>query len=452
MIKVNKGLQLPITGDPENRIDEAPTISTVAILGSDYIGMKPTMLVREGHRVKLGQPLFTDKKNEGVIYTSPASGVVEHIHRGAKRVLQSVVIRIEGDDAETFQSVSPDQLSTLEKDIVKDNLVKSGLWTAFRTRPYSKVPSIDSVPNSIFVSAMDTNPLAADPALIINENSESFSQGLIVLTRLIDGNIFVCKEANTELSVNKSALNSQSTIQVEEFSGVHPAGLAGTHIHFLDPVGVEKTVWTIGYQDVIAIGKLFTEGKLYVDRIVSLAGPQVNSPRLLRSRVGASLDELTSGQLLDGESRIISGSIFGGRTAQGPVAYLGRYHNQVSVLKEGREREFMGWLSPGRDRHSVMGIYLSHWLGLKTARFTTSTNGSERAMVPVGNYERVMPLDILPTQLLRALIVGDTETAQKLGCLELDEEDVALCTYVCPGKYEYGPILRRNLTQIDQEG
>ncbi|MGB0380086.1 MAG: NADH:ubiquinone reductase (Na(+)-transporting) subunit A, partial [Luminiphilus sp.] len=197
---------------------------------------------------------------------------------------------------------------------------------------------------------------------------------------------------------------------------------------------------------------LFLDGELFTDRLIALGGPQIRQPVPVRTRLGADLQELTAGQTEDGETRIISGSVLGGRGVQSDTAYLGRFHNQVTAVAEGRDRAFMGWLSPGRQKHSVMGIYLSSWFGMKPAPMTTNTNGSERAMVPVGNYERVVPLDVLPTQLLRALLVGDTETAQALGCLELDEEDLALCTYVCPGKYEYGPILRDNLTRIEKEG
>ena len=223
-------------------------------------------------------------------------------------------------------------------------------------------------------------------------------------------------------------------------------------MHFLDPVSASKSVWQIGYQDVIAIGKLFTTGQLWVERVIALAGPVVNQPRLLRTRLGACLQSLSAGELQPGLNRVISGSVFGGRTARGPFAYLGRYHQQVSCLHEGDERELLHYLRAGVNKHSVLNIFVSKLAAAKRFAFDTSTNGSPRAMVPVGNYEAVMPLDILPTQLLRYLIVGDSEMAQKLGCLELDEEDLALCTYVCAGKYEYGPILRDNLTRIEKEG
>ncbi len=447
MINIRRGLDLPISGAPEQTIYDGPQIRSVAVIGADYHGMKPTMAVQVGDRVKLGQLLFSDKKTEGVRYTAPAAGTVAAINRGAKRVLQSVVIEVDGDDAEAFAQYSAEQLASLTAEQARDNLVSSGLWTALRTRPYSKVPALDSSPNSIFVTAMDTNPLAADPAVIIAEKGEDFVNGLTVLSRLTSGKVFVCKAPGANVPVG-----SNSSVAAEEFGGVHPAGNAGTHIHYLDPVGVSKTVWTVGYQDVIAIGQLFTTGKLPVERVIALAGPQVSEPRLVRTRVGASLDELTAGQLKAGENRVISGSVFGGRTAAGAMAYLGRYHQQISVLGEGRDRPFLHYLRAGFNNFSSLSIYISSLFKGRKYDFDTSTNGSERAMVPVGAYERIMPLDILPTHLLRALIVGDTDSAQKLGCLELDEEDLALCTFVCPGKYEYGPILRNNLTRIEKEG
>ncbi len=447
MIKITKGLDLPITGAPEQRIEDGPKVRSVAVIGFDYMGMKPTMEVKVGDRVKTGQMLFTDKKTKGVSYTAPATGVVSAINRGEKRALQSVVIDVEADEFESFDSYSLEQLATLSAEQVQDNLLRSGLWTALRTRPFSKVPTPGSSPAALFVTAIDTHPLAADPAVVIAEASEDFQHGLQVLSHLTQGNVFVCKAAGNSIPEAPAG-----NIRVEEFSGPHPAGLAGTHIHFLQPVSATKSVWTIGYQDVIAVGRLFKSGQLRCERVIALAGPQVEQPRLLRTRLGANLEELTAGQVVPETNRLISGSVFGGRHAHGPLAYLGRFHNQVSVLKEGTEREFMGWLSPGTQKHSLLRIYLSQFMGGRLFDFTTNTNGSERAMVPMGTYERVMPLDILPTQLLRSLIVGDTQVAQQLGALELDEEDLALCTYVCPGKYEYGPILRDNLTRIEHEG
>ena len=445
MIKIKRGLDLPLAGAPEQRIEPARAVRSVAVLGCDYHGMKPTMAVQVGDRVRLGQVLFSDKKNPGVHFTAPGAGVVSAIHRGEQRVLQSVVIDLEGDDAVEFARYDAAQLPALDPQAVRDNLQQSGLWTALRTRPFSKVPAVDAVPSSIFVTAIDTHPLAADPAVVIGERPADFANGLAVLARL--GKVHLCKASGVGLSGEV-----QANVQPHEFAGPHPAGLAGTHIHFLDPVSAGKSVWQIGYQDVIAIGALFSRGQLDVTRVVALGGPVVDKPRLLRTRLGASLEELTAGELQAGSNRIISGSVLGGRTSRGAFAFLGRYHMQVSCLHEGRERELLHYLRAGVNKHSVLNIFVSKLMGGRKLAMDTSTNGSPRAMVPVGNYEAVMPLDILPTQLLRYLIVGDTEMAQKLGCLELDEEDLALCTYVCAGKYEYGPILRDNLARIEKEG
>lgn len=445
MIKIKRGLDLPITGSPEQTIEDARPARSVAVVGFDYHGMKPTMEVQEGDRVKLGQILFSDKKTPGVIFTAPAAGVVSAVNRGDKRVLQSVVIDVDGDEAVSFDAHDAATLASLEPQKVREQLIQSGLWTALRTRPYSKTPAVDAVPHSIFVTAIDTNPLAADPAVVLKHYVAEFENGLKVLARL--GNIWLCKADGASIpGENLDGVRSES------FAGPHPAGLAGTHIHLLDPVNETKTVWQINYQDVVAIGKLFTDGKLWTERVVALAGPQVEKPRLVRTRLGANLAELTAGELKPGSNRVISGSVFGGRNAQGPVGYLGRFHSQVSVLAEGSERQMLHYLRAGVDKHSVLNIFVSKLKASKLFNFTTTTNGSPRAMVPLGNYEMVMPLDILPTQLLRYLIVGDTEMAQKLGCLELDEEDLALCSYVCAGKYEYGPILRDNLATIEKEG
>jgi len=443
MIKTKRGLNLPISGNPEQSIHSGPAIRSVGLLGDDYPGLKPTMLVREGDRVKVGQPLFEDKRNPGVYYTAPAAGTVSAINRGAKRALRSVVITVEGDDAVSLTPLDP---ATAPREAVVDLLVGSGLWTALRTRPFSKVPPVDQEPHSIFVTAIDTNPLAGDPAVVLAGHGQAFAAGVQLLGRLTKGKVFVCHRAGASLPPVAG-----ERISLEAFDGPHPAGLPGTHIHFLDPVGPHKTVWFVGYQDVVAFGYLALEGRIWTDRVVAIGGPGARNPRLVSTRLGASLSELTAGEI-EGDSRIISGSVFAGRTMAEPVDFLGRYHVQISVLPEDRERRLFGYLSPGAQRHSVLPIYLSKWLGERNVRFSTSTNGSPRGMVPVGSYERVMPLDILPTQLLRSLLVNDIETAISLGALELDEEDIALCTYACPGKYEYGPVLRGLLSQIEKEG
>jgi len=442
-----KGLDLPITGVPDLAIEEAADVKTVAVIGTEYVGMKPTMAVKVGDTVKLGQLLFTDKKTPGISYTSPASGQVVAINRGEKRALESVVIAVNGSEEVTFPSYPEEMLSGLSRDETKETLLASGLWPSFRTRPYSKVPAPDTTPHSIFVNAMDTNPLALQPHLIITERETDFRNGLKVISNLTDGKLYLCHESGVVLP--GADLDCVTTA---EFKGPHPTGLVGTHIHVLDPVSTSKTVWHLNYQDVMAIGSLFTTGKINVERVISLAGPMVKRPRLLRTRVGANIEDMVAGELEEGETRVISGSVLYGHKATGSFDFLGRYHLQISVIAENRERALLDWQNPGFDKFSVISTFISKLIPGKRFAFTSSLEGSDRAMVPIGMYEKVMPLDLIITFLLRALIVEDTDQAQALGCLELDEEDLALSTFVCTGKYDYGPILRRNLTQIEIEG
>lgn len=445
MITIKKGLDLPISGTPEQVIHNGNPVSEVAVLGEEYVGMRPSMKVREGEVVKKGQVLFEDKKNPGVVFTAPASGTIVAINRGEKRILQSVVIKVEGDEQITFSHYNMADLISLTGEQVKQNLVESGLWTAFRTRPFSKIPALNAEPSSIFVNAMDTNPLAANPMVVLNQYKQDFVNGLTVLSRLFNGEktIHLCSAEDLNVDV--------ANVKNTTFAGPHPAGLSGTHIHFIDPVNANKQVWYLNYQDVIAIGKLFTTGQLDVERIISLAGPQVKNPRLVRTQLGAKVSDIVANELKEGDNRVISGSVLSGAKATGVHDYLGRYALQVSVIAEGREKEFFGWIAPGTDKFSITRTVLGHF-SKKLFNFTSAVNGGHRAMVPIGSYERVVPLDIIPTLLLRDLCAGDSDSAQSLGCLELDEEDLALCTFVCPGKNEYGPLLRQTLDKIEKEG
>ena len=446
MFRIKKGLDIPLDGVPRQEIHDGKPIEKVALLGGDYVGMRPSMEVKVGDRVATGQKVFSCKKTPGVVYTSPASGKVVEINRGERRAFQSLVVARDGDDHvefSAFTSRSPDALTASE---IRNLLVESGTWTAIRTRPYSKVPDIEGKPRSLFVTATDTNPLAPKPELIIENARADFDAGLTVLSRLMEGaKVYLCSEK--DLSPPEL-----SNLESRYFTGKHPAGLAGTHIHFVDPVGSGKTVWTIGYQDVIAIGRLFKTGKLLCDRVVSLAGPSATDPRVVKTRAGVDLAALCEGESEGGDIRIVSGSVLNGTRAAGPLGYLGRYHNQVTLLGEDSARHFLGWHMPGLDKFSAKRTFASSLFGSERFGLGTNTHGSPRAMVPVGSYERVMPLDILPTQLLRGLMTGDTEASSQLGCLELDEEDLGLCTFVDPGKNDFGVMLRDVLTTIEREG
>tara|TARA_Y100001970_G_scaffold260365_1_gene342380 strand:+ start:113 stop:1465 length:1353 start_codon:yes stop_codon:yes gene_type:complete len=450
MIKIKKGLNIPINGKPTEEINDSKKSRSVAILGDDYIGMKPSMLVEEGDEVKLGQVLFEDKKNPGVIFTSPAGGKIESINRGDRRALQSVVIEIAKDEESLeFKSFSENELTEATSDEVRKQLIASGMWTSFRTRPYSKIPSIDTSPSNLFISALDTQPLSPNPENIINLKKESFDFGLLVLRKLLDCPIHISKAEGSNLSISEDA-----NVKIHTISGPHPAGLVGTQMHFISPASLSNINWSIGYQDLIAIGQLFETGKINVERIISIAGPQVNSPAYFKTRLGACSDELTAGELTQRENRVISGSVISGREAVGPYAYLGRYHNQISVVAEpnSKDREFMNWLTPGPRKFSKIPLFLSSLFPKKIFKFKALMNGSDRPIVPIGVYEEVLPFNFLPAMLLRNVVLMDTEKIQALGGLELDEEDLSLCSFVCPGKYDFGSLLRAGLTKIEVEG
>lgn len=452
--RVKRGLGLPITGEPEQVIDRHHTPSRVALLADDYVGLRPTMHVAEGDLVRRGQLLFEDKKVPGVRHTAPGEGRVVAIHRGERRAFQSIVIELSTADRSgrgsqlRLASFSGRHPAGLAGDAVRELLIESGLWTALRARPFSRVANPDTRPRSVFVTAMDTDPLAPDVDVAMSGREADLERGLMALTKLTDGPVFLCTAERFPLQVPSS-----DRIKHERFAGPHPAGTVGFHIHALDPAGRNRVVWHIGYQDTLAIGQLFESGSIDVERVVSLAGPAVVRPRLVKTRLGTATDSLVAGELALGDVRVVSGSVLSGRMAMGPEhGFLGRFHRQLAVLFEGRTRELMGWAGPGFDKFSAIGVFLSRLRPGRRFALTTSLNGSPRAIVPIGLYEKVMPFDLQPTFLLKALVTRDVERAELLGCLELDEEDLALCTFVCPGKNDYGPYLREVLTMIEKEG
>ena len=448
--RIRNGLDIPISGLPEQLITAGPSIRQVALSGLDYPSLKPKLLVAPGDPVGLGQPLFIDKRDPVVQYVSPGQGTVIAVNRGPRRVLETVVVRLAENSAPelSFEPLADEEIRRLDRDNLATRLWESGLWTAFRTRPYSQVPVSDSIPRSIFVTAIDTQPLAADPQVVIRTESDAFDSGLLAVSQLTQGSVHLCTAPDWDIP-----LPQIENLQPAEFAGPHPAGLPGTHIHHLDPVGAERMVWHIGYQDVIAIGKLFTTGKIHTGRMIALGGGCVKEPRLVAVRLGASTDEIIQDCLNDQPScRIISGSVLSGRIALGSHTYLGRYHNQISVVREGGGRNLLGWMGFWPGQYTASSNLLKKSGHKRKFTFNTSQNGRFSAMLPLRVFEKVMPLDILPSPLLRALMVKDTDQAQALGCLELDEEDLALCSFVCPAKYDYGRVLRINLEQIEKEG
>jgi Na+-transporting NADH:ubiquinone oxidoreductase subunit A len=449
-IRIRKGFDVPVSGEPEQVVYRGAPVRTVALCGTDYVGLRPRLKVEVGDPVGLGQPLWQDKRDPDVCYPSPGRGVVTAINRGARRVLESVVVSLQDSGAPDveFEALSPAQIERLDRDEVAERMLRSGLWTALRTRPFSRVPPSDSTPRAIFVTAIDTRPLAPDPVVIVSRDVENFAIGLEVLTRLTEGNVWLCTATNWDIT-----LPGIERVQRAIFSGPHPAGLPGTHMHFLAPVDANNVNWHINFQDVTALGRLFGQGQIHTGRIVSLCGACVTEPRLVTTRLGASLEEvLQDGTCETSVCRVISGSVLGGRAATGTLAYLGRYDDQVSVLREGGRSFVFGWSGLFPRRFTTAPTFARGSGHRKRYEFSTTQNGRFTGMLPMRVFDRVMPLDILPAPLLRALLVKDTDRAQALGCLELDEEDLALCSFVCPAKNDYGVALRINLEQIEKEG
>ncbi|MFY0618276.1 Na(+)-translocating NADH-quinone reductase subunit A [Shimia sp.] len=442
---LKKGLNLPIAGAPGDGIHEGAAVKTVAVLGADYKGLKPRIAVAEGDVVGAGAPILAHKDTPEAKVVAPVTGRIKAINRGARRKLLSVEIEVDASAAEPVDFSSVGDASTREG--LAERLCAAGLWTSFRTRPYSKVPAGNAIADAIYVNAMDTEPLSADAAVVIADAGDAFAKGLAAVAMLTEGNTYLCHENGVQIAGADVA-----GVTVATFSGPHPAGLAGTHMHFLEPPSASKVVWTIGYHDVIAIGRLLETGTIDASRVVALSGPLCSNPRLVRTLDGASLAELTAGEIQsDVPVRLISGSILSGYAGEAVETYLGRYARQVTVIEEDHKQIPMGWIRPMPSKYSFLPV-LGSAFAKKLYPLTSNLNGGRRAMVPLGTFEQLMPQDFLPTQLTRALLVMDTDEAQKLGALELDEEDLGLIGFACPAKYEYGEALRDSLTKIEREG
>lgn len=413
-IRITGGMNINVPGSPRQVIREGAPLSSVALQGSDYPGIRPLLRVKIGDHVMAGQPLFVDRKRPDIQFTAPGSGMVTTIEYGRRRSLKSLIIQLKNYDSAMF-----DIQTNLERKNMQMLLLKSGMWPAFLTRPFGRIPDPFSVPDAIFVTAMDTNPLAADASIIVQQHIEHFRAGLELLTLLTDGMIFICQAPGSPLSGE-----DKDQLKCVEFAGRHPAGLPSTHIHRLFPVYGKRIVWHINYQDVIAIGALRTTGKYWSERIISLAGPGVQNPALVRTSLGANLNDLLAKELNKGNNRVVSGSLLSGRKA----AFLGRYHTQISVLREAKKVSKPNWF---------------------TRLFYTPNNSSFSPLIPTDKLEQTMAINIAPVPLLRALSVGDKDTAKALGCRELVEEDIALLTYACASEVNYAQLLRTILNELE---
>ena len=445
-IKITKGLDIPIKGRVTRElVSEDSNVSQVAILGDDYKGMRPTFHVKVGDEVKAGDILFTDKKNEKVCYTSFINGKVVAINRGERRSFRSLVIGVGKISQTSFKGWRKKSLHSWRFEDIKYLLIKSGEWTSIRSRPFGKVADHKEVPSAIFINAMDTNPLSFDPSFLVDKRQQDFSWGLSIIKNLTKGKTYLCQKEGR-------CLVNMEDITVAEFKGPHPSGNVGTHIHFLDPVARGKSVWYLGIQDLIAIGQFFRTGVIDPFRVVSIGGPLAKVPRLVKTLRGANLSQLLDGQVKQytHKVRVISGPVLNGREKSEDEGFLGRYHQQVVILSETNQKKILGWMLPGMDQFSVKNVFLSSFLLRKKYNFSASQKGSLRSIVPFGSFEKVFPLRMLPTLLLKALASGDLERSEQLGCLELEEEDLALCSFVDPCKNDFGKILRQRLDEIER--
>lgn len=446
---ITKGHDIRIAGRAESTIiDDNPT-HRVALQPLEFRGIRPRPTVEVGQRVKLGTELFVDKNHPEIRFLSPGAGTVSAIRRGARRVLTEIIVDLAAEEeAETFAPQTVDAVSGLTRDQARHALLERGLWPFLRQRPFGKVPPPDSTPKSIFVQGMDTEPLALDPNLVLQGEDEPFQAGLNLLRRLTEGPIHLCVQADT---TSAGALENAQGVEVHRFAGPHPAGLPGTHIHFIDPVRDDETVWYVKAVEVLDIGRAWLTGRFPVERVVALAGPSVKQPAHVRTRVGVSLTDLTRDRIQEGNHRYVSGTVLNGLSV-GAEGFLRFGDRTVTVLPEGGPRQFLAWARLGSDRYSVSHAYPSGLAPQEEHVFDTRLHGGPRALVDIGQYDAVMPLNLMPVPLIKSILANDLDEALKLGMLELVEEDLALCTFVCPSLIDFGEILRTGLDLFEKEG
>ena len=441
-IRLKKGLNIPIKGSAEKTLAEELSTFRYGVKPVDFPGLIPKLEVRPGDKVKAGSPLFHDKMHPEIKFTSPVSGAVLAVERGDRRKMLEVVVERSGDDHVDFGKMDPVALS---REKIKELLLASGLWPAVRQRPYHIVARPSDVPKSIFVSGFDTAPLAPDYEFIMKNSPVSFfNTGITAVSKLTSGKV------NLVLNRAGSSLNSTPGVEISYISGPHPAGNTGVHIHHLDPVNKGEVVWYINLQDVIAIGRLFAEGKYKPERIIALAGSEILHPQYYKVLSGSSIAPLVRDNTKAGNLRYISGNVLTG-TKIPSDGFLGYYDSLVTVIPEGDYFEFFGWASPGANKYSFYKTFMSSLLPGKDYRLDTNFHGGERAFVLTGNYEKVVPMDIYPMQLLKAMLSGDIDLMENLGVYEVAEEDLALCEFICPSKIEIQSIVRKGLDLMMKE-
>jgi len=444
-VKLKKGLDIRMKGKAEKKlVSDAPS-TLYGVKPVDFPGLTPKLDVKPGDKVSAGSPLFHNKLQPDIVFTSPVSGQVMSVIRGDRRKLLEVVVEKEGDDFVDFGKSDP---AVLTREKIKESLLISGLWPAVRQRPYHIVANPDDVPKAIFISGFDTAPLAPDYNFIMDKSSEPFfSNGITVLKKLTDGKVNLILDGNNKSS---NFIEQAAGVEISHFSGPHPAGNVGIQIHHLDPINKGEIVWIVNLQDVITIGRFFEEGKYLHERIVALSGSEVIKPQYYKVRSGASVSGIVKDNITPGNRRYISGNVLTGAKIE-PDGYLGYYDSQVTVIPEGDYYEFFGWMMPGFDKFSFSRTFGSSLIPRKSYNLDTNLHGGDRAFVITGQYEKVLPMDIFPMQLLKAILAEDIDLMENLGIYEIAEEDFALCEYICSSKVEIQSIVRKGLDQMIEE-
>ncbi len=449
VIKIKQGLDIKLKGKAEEAV-ECLDAKFYAIQPTDFIGVTPRLLVQEGDMVEVGTPLFIDKHDERITFTSPVNGTVKEIRRGEKRLLQAVVIEATERSQSSTSHLSP-LTSHLSPDIIKEKLLETGLWPMIRQRPYSTIANPDDTPKAFFISAFDSSPLAPDMNFIAEHFPDSLQKGLEVLSILSDKKLHLCVHAEKTKS---EVLLKAKNVTIHTFSGPHPSGNIGTQINKICPINKGDIVWYCTLADVINIGHYFLTGILDFSRIYAVAGTGLQKPHYIRTQIGTQIGAMVHGNLKDGHQRIISGNVLTGR-AVNDNDFIGFYHNMLSVIPEGDNRqEMLGWIWPGFKKFSVSRTFPSAFVPKSlhpTYELDTNTHGEERPFVVTGEFEKVFPFDILPLQLIKACIIEDIDLMENLGIYEVDEEDFALCEFIDTSKTDIQQIIRKGLDLMRKE-
>lgn len=445
-INLKRGLDIPISGEAAQKIKKVVVPDIVAIKPTDFRGLIPRLLVKEGDRVLAGSPVLADKKSPDIIFTSPVSGTVEEIVRGEKRKL--LEIRIKADSTQEYVDFGAKKVKDLTGDQVKDALLKSGLWPAFIQRPYGTLAGTDIKPKSIFVSAFTTAPLAADVDYVLRDEFDNIQTGINAVSKLTDGGVHV---SFNSVNYNGTPFHKLENVIQHTFTGKHPAGNVGIQIHHISPIRKGETVWTISLLMLAAIGKLFNTGRYDMTRRIAVTGPKAIDPSYVTGLPGMSMADIS--EFYDGSEdlRIISGDVLTG-TGVGKDGYLGFYDNQVSILKEGKEYEMLGWAKPFRSHlFSMSHTYFSWLTPGKKYDMDTNLHGGVRPFLMNDVYGKVLPMDLYPVYLVKACIAGDIDKMEKYGIYEVLEEDLALCEYVCPSKIDIQSIISDGISLMMKE-